>query len=161
MFSRIETAAFSGPRVSSFRTIILLPGYVRSPSNTGLPAPGLDNFPEYPGRGACPSPGSTPQDGESEEVLESALPKSMPGRRGSPACALRADPQLPAPPPQPLPAASLPVTAGAAASRAEADVGDRGEPPGRGGHVWASEGVQAEAGGFPGPAPLSRRLWGV
>lgn len=154
MFSRIETAAFSGPRVSSFRTIILLPGYVRSPSNTGLPAPGLDNFPEYPGRGACPSPGSTPQDGESEEVLESALPKSA--RR-----AQAGEPRRPGPPPQPLPAASLPVTAGAAASRAEADVGDRGEPPGRGGHVWASEGVQAEAGGFPGPAPLSRRLWGV
>lgn len=45
-----------GPRVS-FRTIILVLGYVRSPSNSGLPAPGLDNFPECPGRGACPSPG--------------------------------------------------------------------------------------------------------
>lgn len=45
-----------GPRVS-FRTIILVLGYVRSPSNSGLPAPGLENFPECPGRGACPSPG--------------------------------------------------------------------------------------------------------
>lgn len=65
------------------------------------------------------------------------------------------------PPPRAPPAASLPVTAGAAGSRAEADVGDRGEPPARGGHVWASGGVQAETGGSPGPAPPSRRLWGV
>ena len=87
-------------------------------------------------------------------------PDPMPRRRGSPARALRADPRLPAPPRAP-PAASLPVTAGAAGSRAEADVGDRGEPPARGGHVWASGGVQAETGGSPGPAPPSRRLWGV
>lgn len=59
------------------------------------------------------------------------------------------------------PAASSPVTAGAAGSRAEADAGDPGYSPGRGGHVWASGGVQAEAGGSPGPAPASRRLWGV
>lgn len=56
MFSRVETAASQGPRVS-FRTIIPMPGYVRSPSNSGLPALGLGNFPECPGRGACPSPG--------------------------------------------------------------------------------------------------------
>ncbi|KAK2113523.1 hypothetical protein P7K49_007789 [Saguinus oedipus] len=90
-----------------------------------------DNFSECPGRGACPS---------------------------SPARAPRRPP-APCPPPAP-PASSLPVTAGAAGSWAGADVVDLGESPAWRGYVRASGGVQAEAGGSPGPAPPSRRLWG-
>lgn len=156
-----ENGCLPDPRVS-FRTIILVPGYVRSPSNSGLPAPGLDNFLECPGRGACPSPGLySPGPRVRERGLETAQPDPMQGRRGSPARALRADPRLPAPPPRAPPATSLPVTAGAAGSRAEADVGYPGEPLAPGGHVWASGGVQAATRGSPGPAPPSRQLWGV
>lgn len=56
---------------------------------------------------------------------------------------------------------SPPVTAGAAGSGAGADARHLGEPRARGGHVGAPGGTRAEAGGSPGPAPPSGRLWGV
>lgn len=47
-----------------------------------------------------------------------------------------------------------PVTAGAAGSRAQADVGDRDEPPARGGHVWASGERAGRGRGVPRPSPF-------
>lgn len=79
MFSRVETAASLGPPIS-FGTIILVPGYVRSPSNSGFPALGLDNFPSAPGGGRVPILVSTPHDGKSNRGLESAHPNLKRGR---------------------------------------------------------------------------------
>lgn len=53
------------------------------------------------------------------------------------------------------------MTAGAAGSQVGADARDLREPTLREERVWAPRGVQEEAGGSPGPAPPSWRLWGV
>lgn len=146
-----ENGCLPDPRVS-LRTIILVPGYVRSPSNSGLPAPGLDNFLECPGRGACPSPGLySPGPRVRERGLETAQPDPMQGRRGSPARALRADPRLPAPPPT---GASRHLLTSDSWGRREPGRGRRGIPRRTPRAGRARLGVGGRAGSDPGvPRP--------